>query len=747
MSDTPVRYPPIPYGRGNFRSVRLDRCLYVDKTRFIRILEQERFVFFIRPRRFGKTLWLTMLNAYYNRTQAKDFDAVFAGTDIGREPTGNRSRYVVLYLDFSAFKQALPTLEESFDEHCTLHVDHALRRNRDLFDEDAARTILAPPSINGKLQALFLYAIDHDIPLYVLIDEYDNFANTILAHRGAEAYHSFTHGEGFFRNFFGTLKAGTAESGAIERLFVTGVSPITMDDVTSGFNIGANVSLRPGFNEVLGFTEAEVRDMLRMYRDRGAIDQDPDAVLDLMREWYDGYRFAEEAGPDIYNTDMVLYYLRESIANGTPPRELIDSNIRIDYGKLRHLLLVNRQASARQRHEDARQEDVPAYVPTGEAELNGNFDLLRQVVAEERVDVHIRDSFPLKRLTERESFLSLLHYFGLLSIRAMVEGRPRLGIPNQTVKRLLFGHLREAFEDIGAFTADLYALEQRIHEMAYRGAWRPVFDHLADAVARQTGGARLHRGGEGAARVPGRLPGDHGAFRVPLRARARRGLCRHLPGAEPGELRGHAPRLRGRAQVRQARRAAGAGDRGGGGGGGDAAPPLPVRRNAGAGVSHGAVHRSGAGVPRLGAGAGGGRRCAAEGKLKASVPSNFRQRPGHGDVAGISSAEVEDPQAGFGAIVRFAGLDWDGARLARAVAHAAFHRLRAQEEESGFADKQPTAPSFFRAGVAGSWRSVLSARQVRALVDTHGTIMERLGYLREAEAFLASRGSAGAPAA
>ena len=475
MSDPPVQYPPIPYGRGNFRGVRLDGCLYVDKTRFIRTLEQERFVFFIRPRRFGKTLWLTMLNAYYNRTLADEFEAVFAGTDIGREPTGNRSRYVVLYFDFSVFKQALPTLEESFDEHCTLHVGHALRRNRDIFDEDAARAILAPPTINGKLQALFLYATDHHIPLYVLIDEYDNFANTILAHRGAEAYHSFTHGEGFFRNFFGTLKGGTAESGAIERLFVTGVSPITMDDVTSGFNIGANLSLRPGFNEVLGFTEAEVRDVLRMYRDRGAIDQDPDAVLDLMREWYDGYRFAKGATNDIYNTDMVLYYLRESIANGTPPDELIDSNIRIDYGKLRHLLLVNRQLSAKE------------YVPTGEAELNGNFDLLRQVVAEEQADVHIRDSFPLKRLTERESFLSLLHYFGLLSIRATVEGTPRLGIPNQTVKRLLFGHLREAFEDVGAFTADVYTLERLIHEMAYRGAWRPVFDYLADRVARQTG--------------------------------------------------------------------------------------------------------------------------------------------------------------------------------------------------------------------------------------------------------------------
>ena len=492
MSDAPVQSPPIPYGRGNFRSVRLDGCLYVDKTRFIRTLEQKRFVFFIRPRRFGKTLWLTMLDAYYDRTVADEFDAVFAGTDIGERPTSNRSRHVVLYFDFSGFKQALPTLEESFEEYCTAHLRYALRRNRDLFDEDTARAILRRRSIGGQLDELFLYTKDHRIPLYVLIDEYDNFANTILAHRGAEAYHSFTHGEGFFRNFFGALKAGTAQSGAIERLFVTGVSPITMDDVTSGFNIGANVSLLPEFNEMLGFTEDEVRDLLETYRRAGAFDQDPDTALVLMREWYDGYRFAEDAERDVYNTDMVLYYLMHSVPNKRGPRELIDSNIRIDYGKLRHLLLVNRQASARQAsalQEDARPEGAAKeeYVPLGEAELNGNFDVLREVVAEERADVHIRDSFPLTRLAERENFLSLLHYFGLLGIRGTVEGRPCLGIPNQTVKRLLYGHLREAFEDLGAFSADIYTLERRIHEMAYRGAWRPVFDYLAGAVARQSG--------------------------------------------------------------------------------------------------------------------------------------------------------------------------------------------------------------------------------------------------------------------
>ena len=248
-----------------------------------------------------------------------------------------------------------------------------------------------------------------------------------------------------------------------------------MDDVTSGFNIGTNISLRPGFNEILGFTEEEVRSTLHMYRDRGAITQDPDTILDLMREWYDGYRFAAEATNDIYNTDLVLYYLRESITNGAAPKQLIDSNVRMDYSKLRHLLLVNRQVN------------TSVFVPNGKAELNGNFNLLGQVIAEERADVDIRDSFPLERLVDRDNFLSLLYYFGLLSVRGSVEGTTRLGVPNQTVRQLLYGRLRGAFEDMGAFAADFHALERRIHEMAYRGAWRPVFDYLADAVARQSG--------------------------------------------------------------------------------------------------------------------------------------------------------------------------------------------------------------------------------------------------------------------
>ena len=456
-----ARFPAVPYGLAYFKGIRREGCLYVDKTRFLRSLEQERFVFFIRPRRFGKTCWLSMMESYYDRDQAADFAELFGGTDIGRNPTPYRSRYVVLRFNFSAFNDAVETLEREFEEYCAMQMLDALERHPDLFPGPALERILSPSSVNGRLNALFLHAGRHGIPLYVLIDEYDNFANTILAHRGPDAYHALTHGGGFFRNFFATLKAGT-ENGSVERLFVTGVSPITMDDVTSGFNIGSNLSLQPEFNEMLGFTEDEVRDVLETYRDLGVFDQDVAAALDTMSEWYDGYRFATTAENAVYNTDMVLYYLKHSLPNKTGPDNLIDANVRIDYGKLRHLLLTGRR-------------------------LNGNFDLLRHVIAEGRAESEIVDSFPQARLDQRENFLSLMHYFGLLSIRGAAAGVPQLGIPNQTVRRLTYGYLRDAYRDVGVFSLDLVEFDRLTRRMALEGEWRPAVERLRKAVAEHTG--------------------------------------------------------------------------------------------------------------------------------------------------------------------------------------------------------------------------------------------------------------------
>ena len=461
MDEGPRVFPQIPYGWADFEAMRTERCLYVDKTRFLHELENQRFAFLIRPRRFGKSCWVALLESYYERTRADRFEALFAGTDIARRPTANRHRYVILRFDFSAFDDTLETLRERFETYCFIRLRSALERNRDLFPEPVTARILAHPSIDGKLNELFDYAGEQGIPLYVLIDEYDNFANTILAYRGAEAYQSFTHGGGFYRNFFATLKAGAGHGGGVERMFITGVSPITMDDVTSGFNIGTNISLEPEFNELLGFTAAEVRTVLETYRDHGVFDQDVDETMAVMGEWYNGYRFAEDVETDVYNTDMVLYFLDRSIPNRRGPRDLIDTNVRIDYGKLRHLLVTGRR-------------------------LNGNFDLLRHVIADGEAESPIQAGFPLDRLTRRENFLSLLHYFGLLSIRGAARGTPRLGIPNQTVKRLMYGYLRDAWDDMGVFSVDFYDLVRLTGDMAYEGAWRPAVEYLSGAVARQT---------------------------------------------------------------------------------------------------------------------------------------------------------------------------------------------------------------------------------------------------------------------
>ena len=455
-----VTAPRIPYGRADFRGIRLDGSLYVDKTAFLRLLEAHNFVLFIRPRRFGKTCWLRTLECYYGRHHADEFEAIFGGLNIGTSPTAGRGRYLVVRFNFSGIDAAPARIEEHFEESCDIDLRASLMPHKDIFDASAVRDIRAQSSINAKLRTVFAMAGDHGLPVYMLIDEYDNLANAVLARYGEAAYHALTHDDGFYRTFFATLKTGT-DSGALERLFVTGVSPLAMDDVTSGFNIGRNLSLSPEFNAMLGFTEDEVREVLRTYHAAGAIGEAPDAALATMRRWYNGYRFATKARQDVYNTDMVLYYLAESIDGGGPPEELIDDNVRVDYGKLRHLLTVD-------------------------GRLNGSFDLLRTAMTDGRTKCRVKRSFPQRELDDRNNFLSLLHYFGLLSIRPEAPGDPELVVPNQTAHHLLHAFLRDAYRDVGAFSVYMGDLEGLMGRMARLGEWQAAVDFLAEAIRSQT---------------------------------------------------------------------------------------------------------------------------------------------------------------------------------------------------------------------------------------------------------------------
>ncbi|OQY57075.1 MAG: hypothetical protein B6245_17540 [Desulfobacteraceae bacterium 4572_88] len=453
----------IPYGIADFEKIRYNNLYYVDKTKYIPVLESSSYyVFFIRPRRFGKSLWISVLENYYDINKKDLFWKIFGDTWIGKNPTEERNAYLIMTFNFSLVNPDIQFVHNSFELNGKAVIKDFLQRYEPFFNEKAREAILSLSSAADQLRELLFHAFRENLKIYMLIDEYDNFANTILSTSGEQAYQDLTHGGGFFRYFFNLLKGGTSRGDSgLAKLFITGVSPVTMDDVTSGFNIGENLSTDPDFNGLLGFDEEEVRGMLNYYRQAGLITLDQEFCLGLMREWYDSYRFSKYADVRMFNSDMVLYFIREVLKRDALPDELIDQNIRIDYGKLRHLMLTDQK-------------------------LNGNFSQLQRITEAGETVCKVEPSFPLERLTERGNFISLLYYFGLLSFDSIRRGMPVLRIPNRTVEKLMCSYFRDAFQDADIFRTDLWKFAELVGDMAYQGKWHGVFDFLAEEIRKQT---------------------------------------------------------------------------------------------------------------------------------------------------------------------------------------------------------------------------------------------------------------------
>ncbi|MDM8515695.1 AAA family ATPase [Desulfobacterales bacterium HSG16] len=453
----------IPYGMAEFGSVQKGQMYYADKTHFIPILESvSRYVFFIRPRRFGKSLWLSVLQYYYDINEKDNFDKIFQDTYILRHPTSERHTYLIMTFNFAMVNSDVRYLEESFEQYGKSIIDDFFERYPLYFDEKERLKIQSCSRTEHQLKELFLLMSRKPLKIYLFIDEYDNFANNVLTDAGKTAYQDLTRGQGFFRFFFNLLKNATSVKGSgLDKLFITGVSPVTMDDVTSGFNIGKNISRSNKFGTLLGFSEAEVKKMLDYYSKAGLLKEDPAFYLKIMKIWYNNYRFADKAVESMFNTDMILYFISEMIDEGTLPGDMIDQNIKIDYGKLRHLMLADRQ-------------------------LNGNFSELKRIMEDGRTICNIQISFPSDRLIDQRNFVSLLFYFGLLSI-ADVRGQQQvLVIPNLTVKKLMYGYIRDAFYDTGIFRIDMWRLADLVYEMAYHGIWQPVTDFMTKEIEEQT---------------------------------------------------------------------------------------------------------------------------------------------------------------------------------------------------------------------------------------------------------------------
>ncbi|CAN2049193.1 AAA family ATPase [Candidatus Magnetomoraceae bacterium gMMP-13] len=453
----------IPYGISDFERINKENYYYVDKTEFIPVLESmPPFIFFIRPRRFGKSLWLSVLESYYDINKKDQFEKIFKGTYISEHPTDEKNSYMILYFNFSVVNPDLRFIEESFESNCNSVIRYFLMEYQDYFDKKTIKYINSIEKAEAKLRELFECSRKKNLRIYLLIDEYDNFSNTILSTHGRKSYEELTHGSGFFRFFFNLFKGGTSGSAsALAKLFITGVSPITMDDVTSGFNIGDSITLEREFNELLGFTEKQVSEILFYYYKAGLLKLKPEFCLNIMKKWYNKYYFSKKAASSVFNSDMVLYFVKQAIREDSVPDKMIDKNIRIDYEKLRYLILINNQ-------------------------LNGNFSRLKDIMETGEVISDIEDSFPLERLLDHKNFISLLFYFGLLSIDRIEDGCPVLCIPNFTVKQLMYSYLRDAYQDVDIFRPDLWNLSNLLRGMAYHGKWKPVFDFFTDEIEKQT---------------------------------------------------------------------------------------------------------------------------------------------------------------------------------------------------------------------------------------------------------------------
>ena len=444
----------IPYGVADFVVMREQNLYYVDKTMYLEELErQSRFVFFIRPRRFGKSLFISMMQAYYDKAMADRFDKLFGGLQVAQKPTPNRSRYQVLYLDFSRVGGNIAQLEEKFNAYCNHELDFFIDRYFNDYPQRFKEAFYACKDAGEKINMLGRQAKSHQIPLYLIIDEYDNFTNTVLNEEGQEMYHAMTHAEGFYRDMFKKFK------GNFERIFMTGVSPVTLDDVTSGFNIGWQLSTNPLFDKMLGFSTQDVREMFTYYKNAGCLpsETDVEAMVEEIKPWYDNYCFAKECLNDentVFNCDMVLYYLRHYVNLGHSPEQMTDPNTKTDYAKLKRLLQLDR--------------------------LDGNRKGVIQDIAEKGEIVgELYESFPAKEITNPEKFVSLLFYYGMLTIKDTKGRRLVLGIPNNNVRIQYYQYLLENYKEVSRINLD--KLYDHYDEMAFDGLWRDALQYIADA--------------------------------------------------------------------------------------------------------------------------------------------------------------------------------------------------------------------------------------------------------------------------
>ncbi len=463
MTDSNLKQ--IPYGETDFSVIQQENFAYVDKTQFIEALEKAgtRFPFIVRPRRFGKSLFTQILQAYYDKSAAKDFEVNFANTYIGKHKTALANQFYVLNFDFSGFGADKDVSEGFSSNVCTGLQDFFMRYPHpkqeevlSLSKESASRLLkefckVVLPETKGKL--------------FVIIDEYDQFTNEILS-KDVEAFKVITSGKGFVKDFYTTLKSYGKDS-KISRIFITGVTSISLDSMTSGFSIAENLSNDSNFAGMFGFTEEELRKLIPQIVDLTPLGKGIDEVLSRMKELYNGYRFSPDSDVSVFNSSMCLYYLKSLRKLNREPAQVFDPSVSSDLSKIHGILSLGEP--------EVVEDIVKRAIRKEPIEFSG---------APEVLNLQASPNF------DKEKVLSALLYMGYLTFapRSM-----NLVVPNRTIAQQFFDVYFQYIRNLPYWMQTKLSLYAEALNCLYKGDAKPLIEKIASVLETSFGkNASLH---------------------------------------------------------------------------------------------------------------------------------------------------------------------------------------------------------------------------------------------------------------
>jgi len=400
----------LPKGISDFRQIRRENKYYVDKTMFLPMLENtSNFLFLVRPRRFGKSLFLTMMRDYYDINNKENFQKEFEGLHIAAKPTELQGTFQVLFFDFSQVESE-GDLRRNFTDYCNSKLKEFLDYYADFYPKGFADEVFSFETLNVRIGHITDYAHKHDHTVYLIVDEYDNFTNTLLSRgqTGKDTFGKITHEKGFYRQAFKAFKPN------FDRIIMFGVLPVTLMDLTSGYNIATNISFWGKYNMTLGFSENDVRTMIHYFQDAGMIDISEEEIFADMRPWYDGYCFSKESigkEPGMYNSNNVLSYIEALIDGGVRPKNPIDSDCVSDLSIMK--------------------ENVEKIIHSYD---DKNIGIIERISEKGYSLASLYDEFDESMTNEAQYLPSLMYYNGLLTLGTLDNGMPVMKIPNLNIR-------------------------------------------------------------------------------------------------------------------------------------------------------------------------------------------------------------------------------------------------------------------------------------------------------------------------